>query len=274
MNATVGDAVGRGTISDDDPTPITIDNVVVKAGKIATFTARLALAPEAPVTVNWGTANGTAEAGTDYTANSGVITFPIGSTSQTIQVTTLSDAAERDEQFYVSLSNATGGAAAPPAPASATIVNRRKGDFNGDGHPDFLWELTDGYPGHADGTLMVWLMEGVTRLATESVSPTAIGSGWNVVGVGDFTDAATRTCCCSTATARCGSGSSRISPARGIRSRSATASSTRSGGSRGRAIRTPMGSPTSSSTIRPPGTLPLADERSDAHGRLRRGDPE
>ena len=53
----------------------------------------------------------------------------------------------------------------------------------GDGHPDLLWE-------HSDGTLMAWPMEGVTRLpsGSQSFSPTTTGSGWDVLGIGDFTD--------------------------------------------------------------------------------------
>src|SRR5262249_3067349 len=72
-NATISDSTGTATIVDDDPAPsITIDNVTVNelflASNTATFTVRLSAASGKTVTVNYSTANGTATAGSDYTA--------------------------------------------------------------------------------------------------------------------------------------------------------------------------------------------------------------
>ena len=60
------------------------------------------------VTVNYVTENLTAEAGEDYAANNGIITFTPGQTTQTIVVEIGSDIfIEEDESFQVKLSDAT-----------------------------------------------------------------------------------------------------------------------------------------------------------------------
>jgi len=75
----------------------------------ATFTVTLSAPSTLPVTVNYATANGTALAGSDYTAASGTITFAPGQTSQTIIVKTLDDTAyEGSATFVVNLSSPTG----------------------------------------------------------------------------------------------------------------------------------------------------------------------
>jgi uncharacterized delta-60 repeat protein len=63
------------------------------------------------VTVNYSTANGTAVAGTDYTAKSGTLTFANGVSSQTFTVPILNGSIARpDRTFYVNLSTPGGGA--------------------------------------------------------------------------------------------------------------------------------------------------------------------
>ena len=63
------------------------------------------------VSVAFATANGTATAGADYTATSGILNFADGETSMTITVPILDDTLdEPDETFTVTLSNPTGGA--------------------------------------------------------------------------------------------------------------------------------------------------------------------
>ena len=63
------------------------------------------------VTVDYATTNGTALAGSDYTAAHGTLTFGPGETNQTIAIPILNDAvAEVTEYFRVTLSSPTGGA--------------------------------------------------------------------------------------------------------------------------------------------------------------------
>ncbi len=76
---------------------------------VARFTITLASASTQPVTVQYTTSNGTANAGTDYVAAAGAITFAPGVTSQTVEVQVLADTlVEPDESFSVTLSNPTG----------------------------------------------------------------------------------------------------------------------------------------------------------------------
>ncbi|MBW8878653.1 MAG: DUF1929 domain-containing protein [Acidobacteria bacterium] len=77
------------------------------------------------VTVQYSTADGTARAGSDYTATSGTLTFAAGETRKVLSVPILNDAVqEPDESFTVTLSNPTGGASlGSPQTATVTIVD-------------------------------------------------------------------------------------------------------------------------------------------------------
>ncbi len=75
------------------------------------------------MTVGYTTANGTATAGVDYTADSGTVTFAPGVTSQQLNVGVLGDTTvEANETFTVTLSNPTGATLAAGA-AIGTITN-------------------------------------------------------------------------------------------------------------------------------------------------------
>ncbi len=74
-----------------------------------TFTITLAHAAAAPVTVAFQTANGTATA-LDFVARSGAVVFPVGTTTQTVAVSILSDLlTEGAETFFLNLTSATNG---------------------------------------------------------------------------------------------------------------------------------------------------------------------
>jgi hypothetical protein len=88
------------------------------------FTASLDQAQSAPVTVDFATANATATAPSDYTANTGTITFAPGETAKTVTVQVNGDTAvESDETFNVNLANATGNATIADTTGVGTIVN-------------------------------------------------------------------------------------------------------------------------------------------------------
>ena len=73
--------------------------------------------------IDYATENGTAEAGTDYTAASGQVTFPAEETEQTITITVLDDAADEDrEDFKVRLSNATAQRIDLPADPARVLI--------------------------------------------------------------------------------------------------------------------------------------------------------
>jgi predicted extracellular nuclease len=115
--ATPGDTIATGTINNDDAAPaITIGDVAVLEGdagtQVMTFTVLLSAPAPGSVTVDFTTNDSSATVGdADYVANSGTVTFVPGDTSETISVTINGDTnIEGDEQFFVDLSNPTGGA--------------------------------------------------------------------------------------------------------------------------------------------------------------------
>ncbi len=81
------------------------------ASTTLTLTATLSAASSQTVTVNYATANGTAIAGTDYTAASGTLTFAPGQTTQSIAIAVLKATAyEADRTFTVTLSSPSSNA--------------------------------------------------------------------------------------------------------------------------------------------------------------------
>ncbi len=106
---------------------LSIANATVAEGNSGTanaaFTVALAKASTKTVTVGYSTANGTATAGSDYTAASGTLTFAPGVTSQKVNVAVTGDTAvEPDETFTVTLANAV-NATVGTATATGTITN-------------------------------------------------------------------------------------------------------------------------------------------------------
>ena len=76
--------------------------------KAAVFTVTLTPASSQIVTVDYATADQSAQAGTDYTSTQGTLTFAPGDTTKAITVPVLGDnALESDERFVVQLSNPT-----------------------------------------------------------------------------------------------------------------------------------------------------------------------
>jgi len=88
-------------------------------------TVTLSAASGQTITVNYSTADGTALAGSDYTASSGTLTFAPGQTSKTVTVTVLGDTVvEGTESFTLNLSGATNATLpAPKAPAPSSMTN-------------------------------------------------------------------------------------------------------------------------------------------------------
>ncbi|MDJ0549027.1 MAG: FG-GAP-like repeat-containing protein, partial [Microcystis sp. M49637_WE12] len=107
------DPTATVTITDVSQPPIslTINDVTVTEGNSGTtnavFTVSLSSAASTVVSVNYATANGTATAGTDYTAlPPTTLTFNPGETSKTITVPVNGDnQVELNETFFLNLSN-------------------------------------------------------------------------------------------------------------------------------------------------------------------------
>ena len=128
VGATLGTSEGIGTITNDDALPVlTIADVAVSEGDSGTvnavFTVTLAPASGQDVTVNYAAADVTATVGSDYVANSGLLSFTAGQTTQTISVAVNGDTLnELNETFKVALSNPAGATLARME-ATGTIEN-------------------------------------------------------------------------------------------------------------------------------------------------------
>ena len=87
------------------------------------FAVTLSRAPSGTVTVDYATSDGTATAGSDYTATSGSLTFAAGETAKTVSVPVLNDAHdEGSETLTLTLSNPS-GAYLEDGTATGTINN-------------------------------------------------------------------------------------------------------------------------------------------------------
>src|SRR5262249_17242548 len=84
---------------------------VSENGGTATITVTRTNGTDGSVSVNHGTTNGRASAGSDYPASSGTLTFAAGETSKTFTVPILDDTlVEGNETVNLTLSSPTGGA--------------------------------------------------------------------------------------------------------------------------------------------------------------------
>lgn len=122
-NATITDSAGVVTITDDDSPPaLSIANLTVNENVgTATVTVSLSAASGKSVAFDWASANGTALAGSDYTASSGTAkTIAAGATSTTLSIPITNDTMdEADETLTVSISNAVNSTIAT---SSATVT--------------------------------------------------------------------------------------------------------------------------------------------------------
>ena len=111
---------------------ISVNDITVNQSKTtnttATFTVSLMNAATVPVTVTYATANGPnpgagggAEAGEDYTAKTGTLTFPVGTTSLPVTVTIKPESETYAEKFFLNLTNPT-GAVISRAQGTCTII--------------------------------------------------------------------------------------------------------------------------------------------------------
>ena len=107
VGTAITNSTGVGTIAADAMPALSItDAVPVAEGGEATFMVSLSPASSELVTVAYATQDGTAVAGSDYTAASGTLQFDPGMTSHTIRVAVLNDTAvEPTETFAVELSD-------------------------------------------------------------------------------------------------------------------------------------------------------------------------
>ena len=129
--AVLGRSFGNGTIIQDNETTSSEllyegDAEVVRGAsgsQFAEFTVTLALPSSSVVTFNYATTDGTAVAGTDYTAESGTATIPVGTTSAHIQVPILPDASTGPTLTFTITISASSGPVISRATGTGTIYN-------------------------------------------------------------------------------------------------------------------------------------------------------
>ncbi len=114
-NADIVDGVATGTIVDDDGlSSLSIDDQTVLEGNSGTrgmtFLVTLSPVSDQAVSVNYSTADGSAESGTDYDAASDTLTFAPGQITKTVTINVRGDLVDEGttEEFTVTLTNPTG----------------------------------------------------------------------------------------------------------------------------------------------------------------------
>lgn len=127
-NAFLATGSGTGSILDDEPR-VSINDVSAKEGNgkttVFTFTVTLSAAYDAPVTVRFATADGTARSGDgDYVGKSGTLTFAPGETTKTVAVVVNGDKKrEGNEAFVVNLTDLSSYAWLLDGQGMGTILN-------------------------------------------------------------------------------------------------------------------------------------------------------
>ncbi|MDC1184895.1 hypothetical protein N8080_02850, partial [Alphaproteobacteria bacterium] len=179
-NATISDATGTFTITDDDGSGTLSINDVTTSNENNTstnMTVTLSESSGQDVTVNFATSNGTATAGTDYTATSGTLTISAGSTTGTIGITVLADSVyEGDETVTMTLSS----------PSNATISDST-GTFtiNEDESAPTVSLATESTSVYDNGATLT-LTASSTQVADEDITVFIDGTGGTATEGTDF----------------------------------------------------------------------------------------
>ncbi|MCA8938839.1 MAG: VCBS repeat-containing protein, partial [Planctomycetes bacterium] len=127
-NATIGSSNATITINDNDAAPsvgfaMTTASIDEDMSPLS-LTVTLSAASGKTITVDYASSNGSATAGSDYSAATGTLTFNAGESSKTIDLVVLDDNAdESDETFLVTLSNPTQATLGANTMVTATIVD-------------------------------------------------------------------------------------------------------------------------------------------------------
>ncbi|MGZ5296806.1 MAG: Calx-beta domain-containing protein [Actinomycetota bacterium] len=190
--ARIVDGVGRGTILDDDvlggASPVfSIGDFTVTEGNVGTtdavFDVTVSSSASTPMSVNFGTVNGSAASGSDYNPAGGTLVFAPGETAKQVAVQVNGDTTvEPDEKFSVNLSNASGATIAD-AVGLGTITDDDSGGTTNPSLTIANATVTEGNSGTANAVFTVTLSAPSTNTVTVSYA-TAPGSA---VAPADYT---------------------------------------------------------------------------------------
>ena len=101
-----------------------ISDASISEGGMLAFTVTRSGTASGTLTVNFATSNGTATAGSDYTGNSGTLSFTTAEASKPVNVSTLQDSIdEEDESLTVTLSGASSGSTISDGYGAGTIID-------------------------------------------------------------------------------------------------------------------------------------------------------
>ena len=114
-------------VDDDGPNTIAVSEAAISLSEgvpTVTVTVERRGNISGTASVNFSTSNGTAIAGSDYTATAGTLTFAANQVTRTISIPILNDTiAELNETFSISLSSPTGAALGSQATSTITILD-------------------------------------------------------------------------------------------------------------------------------------------------------
>lgn len=180
VNATLAEALGRGTVANDDPAPVAgVADSSRTEGENFVFSCYLNTSSSVPAIVSFSTSNLTATAGSDYDANSGTVTFPPGVTLQSFVVTNRQDAFdESDELFRVKIA----------AVADCTIGNGEADAdiYDDDPEPTLAVEAVSALEGDSGSTTFVFHIT-LSAPSGRTVSFSYVTSDQTAIEVYDYT---------------------------------------------------------------------------------------
>ena len=189
LSVTSGACAGGPSLSVADA------SVAEPSGADATlsFPVTLSAAQSAPVTVDYATSDGSAVAGTDYDSASGTLTFPAGTTTETVPVTVHDVGPEDDQTFSLSLSSPSGTATLSRATATGTIHGRTPLQTSVSVTPTPVIQETAAGPQPAVVTATVTLKNIGKQTITDVTLPNQLTIGWHAAGARATTVPATQT---------------------------------------------------------------------------------
>ena len=172
-------AISDASVAEGDSGAVMMDFTVSRSGDLT-----------APVTVGYTTADGTAQAGIDYTAETGTVTIPAGAAGATVAIPVIGNQVlQPDRTFSVELTGVGGGSSAfgfgAPQQFSTGSgpFSVAAADFNGDGKPDLAVANSN------SSTVSVLRNDTASGAATPSFAPGqdfATAASPESVTVGDF----------------------------------------------------------------------------------------
>jgi hypothetical protein len=159
VNATIGDGVGVGTITDDDEPPtvtLSLDsNSIMEAGGTSIVTATLSSVSSLPVTIDLSF-GGTATLTSDYSRTATQIVIAAGQTTGSLTVIAVQDVQnEPDETIIVDVTSVTNGTEATPQQVTVTISDDDVSLDFGDASEDYPVTLDQNGARHIVGALFL-----------------------------------------------------------------------------------------------------------------------